>query len=209
MHKSLRKLCLVFGTGILCCSAVFADVFTVEANVLYYDTENSDSTDEIEYGHEEQLLSLLKNNSEIDTLVLNSFGGLVAAAHDMADLVIDAGLNTHVEFNCASACVTVFLAGKTRTLALGGKIGFHKGWWDAASIEEYYNSEKESEGWATPFDFASWLYEDTQGEIFTEFEYLLERGVSAGFSIKTLKAGSDGMWYPRRSELLEGGILRD
>ena len=209
MQKSLRKLFLGFGTGILCCSAVFADVFTVEANVLYYDTENSDSTDEIEYGHEEQLLSLLKNNSEIDTLVLNSFGGLVAPAHDMADLVIDAGLNTHVEFVCASACVTIFLAGKTRTLALGGKIGFHKGWWDAGSIEEYYNSEKETKGWATPFDFASWLYEDTQGEIFTEFEYLLKRGVSPGFSIKTLKAGSDGMWYPRRRELLEGGILKD
>ena len=112
MHKSLRKLFLGFGTGLVCCSAAFADVFTVEANVLYYDTENSDSTDEIEYGHEEQLLSLLKNNSEIDTLVLNSSGGFVAAAHDMADLVIDAGLNTHVEFNCASACVTIFLAGK-------------------------------------------------------------------------------------------------
>ena len=128
MHKSLRRLFLVFVVGIFCCSAVFADVFTVEANVLYYDTENSDSTDEIEYGHEEQLLSRLKNNSEIDTLVLNSSGGLVGAAQDMADLVIDAGLNTHVEFVCASACVTIFLAGKTRTLALGGKIGFHKGW---------------------------------------------------------------------------------
>jgi len=209
MHKSLRKLFLGFGTGILCCSAVFADIFTVEANIIYYDTENTDGTDGIEYGHEEQLLSLLKNNSKIDILVLNSSGGLIAPANDMADLVIDAELNTHVEFECVSACVTIFLAGKTRTLALGGKIGFHKGWWDAASIEEYYNSEKESEGWATPFDFASWLYEDTQGEIFTEFEYLLERGVSPGFSIKTLKAGSDGMWYPRRRELLEGGILRD
>ena len=47
MHKSLRRLLLVFGAGIFCCSAVFAEVFTVEANILYYDTENSDSTDEI------------------------------------------------------------------------------------------------------------------------------------------------------------------
>ena len=146
MRKSLRKILIAYWIGIFCCSAVFADVFTVEANFLYYDTENSDSAYEIAFGHEEQLLSLLKRNSEIDTLVLNSSGGLVAAAHDMADLVIDAGLNTHVEFICASACVTIFLAGKARTLALGGKIGFHKGWWDAASIEEYYNSEKETKG---------------------------------------------------------------
>ncbi|MBT4872974.1 MAG: hypothetical protein HON39_10090, partial [Marinovum sp.] len=90
MHKSLRKLFLGFGTGILCCSAVFADIFTVEANIIYYDTENTDGTDGIEYGHEEQLLSLLKNNSKIDTLVLNSSGGLIAPANDMADLVIDA-----------------------------------------------------------------------------------------------------------------------
>ena len=130
-------------------------------------------------------------------------------ANEMADLVIDARLSTHVEFSCESSCATVFLAGKKRSLALGGKIGFHKSYWEADSIKEYYESEKETEGWSNFFDFASWMYEDTQSEIFTEFEYLIERGVTPKFAIETLRAGSDGMWYPRRSNLFEGGVLTE
>ena len=186
-----------------------ADVFTVEDNVLYYDTVNSDITDEISEGHEEELLRILKKHDEIDTLILNSGGGLVYVANEMADLVIDARLSTHVEFSCESSCATVFLAGQKRSLALGGKIGFHKSYWEADSIKEYYESEKETEGWSNFFDFASWMYEDTQSEIFTEFEYLIERGVTPKFAIETLRAGSDGMWYPRRSKLLEGGVLTE
>lgn len=189
--------------------AANADPFIVKENKLIYDTENSDQTTEISFGHEEELLQILRDHSQIDVLVLNSGGGIIGAANEMADLVIDADIDTFVEGSCESACVTIFLGGKNRKLALGGKIGFHASWWAADSIEEYYNSEKEGEGWETPFDFASWLYEDTQAEIFSEFEYLLERGVKPQFAIQTLKAGSDGMWYPRRKELLEGGILTE
>ena len=88
----------------------------------------------------------------------------------------------------------------------GKKVG-HKGYWEATSIKSYYDANKEDEKWANPFEFASWLYEDTQSDVFKEFEYLLERGVKPDFAIKTLKADSDGMWKPRRSELLSGGIL--
>ena len=190
-------------------ASALADVFTVKNNVLYYDTVNSNITDEISEGHEEELLRILKKHDEIDTLILNSGGGLVYVANEMADLVIDARLSTHVEFSCESSCATVFLAGKKRSLALGGRIGFHKSYWEADSIKEYYESEKETEGWSNFFDFASWMYEDTQSEIFTEFEYLIERGVTPKFAIETLRAGSDGMWYPRRSKLLEGGVLTE
>jgi hypothetical protein len=186
-----------------------ADVFKIEDNILYYDTENSDITDEVSEGHEEELLTILKEHHEIDTLILNSGGGFVYVANEMADLVIDAKLNTHVEFSCESSCATIFLAGTKRSLALGGKIGFHKSYWEADSIKEYYESKKETEGWSNIFDFASWMYEDTQSEIFTEFEYLIERGVTPKFAIETLRAGSDGMWYPRRSKLFEGGVLTD
>ena len=63
--------------------------------------------------------------------------------------------------------------------------------------------------WETPFEFASWLYEDTQAEVFSDFEYLLERGVNAQFAIRTLKASSDSMWYPRRVELEAAGVLTE
>jgi len=182
-------------------------LFNVVGNKLYFDTENTMGVDEINFNHADNLFDILKSNNQIQTLILNSEGGMTNAAIDIADLVIDAGLDTHVEENCLSACVTIFLAGNNRSLALGGKIGFHKGYWEASNIKSYYINNKKDEKWADPFEFASWLYEDTQSDVFKAFEYLLERGVKAGFAIKTLKADSDGMWKPRRSELLLGGIL--
>jgi len=182
-------------------------LFKVVGNKLYYDTENNDRVDQIEFSHTDNLFDILKSNDQIQVLVLNSTGGLVQAAFDMADLIIDAGLDTHTEGTCLSACVTVFLAGKNRSLDLGGKIGFHKGRWVGSDIEDYYNSHKKVEKWADPFEFASWLYEDTQSDVFKEFEYLLERGVKPSFAIKTLRADADGMWKPRRTELISGGIL--
>ena len=52
-------------------------------------------------------------------------------------------------------------------------------------------------------------HEDTQAEVFSDFEYLLERGVNAQFAIRTLKASSDNMWYPRRAELEAAGVLTE
>ena len=182
-------------------------LFRVVGTKLYFDTENTVGVDEINHNHDENLFDILKSNNQIQTLVLNSKGGIIIAASDMADLVIDAGLDTHVEENCLSACVTIFLGGNNRSLALGGKIGFHRGYWEAASMREYYEDNKIDEEWADPFEFSSWIYEDTQSGVFEEFEYLLERGVQASFAIKTLKADADGMWEPRRSVLRSGGIL--
>ena len=182
-------------------------VFRVEKNKVYYDTENPEGVDGINYHHVDNLLEILKSNNQIQTLVLNSGGGYAEAAQELADLVLDAELNTYVENICKSACVNVFLAGTVRGLALGGRIGFHKGYWGSASLKEYYDDHKIDEGWADQFEFASWLYEDTQSDIFRDFEYLLERGVEPAFAIKTLKADSNGMWEPRRSELRSAGVL--
>ena len=183
--------------------------FKVDGDTIYYDTENTEGIDEIDYGHEEELLNLLKKHEGIKTIVLNSHGGFIEPAQDMSSLIIDANLNTYVEFECARACVAMFLGGKNRALALGGKLGFHKSYWETDSIKEYYESEKEDQKWSNPFEFASWLYEDTQKDIFKKFEYLLQRDVLPRFAIETLKAGSVGMWYPRRKELLKGGVLTE
>ena len=98
-----------------------------------------------------------------------------------------------MEHFCESTCVTIFLAGQKRTFTLGFKIDFNARWWDAASVEKYYYSEKPDWVWQTLFDFAACLYEDTHSEIISEFEYFLECGVKPGFVIQTLKAGADGM----------------
>ena len=198
---------ILFALSILSASFAQAEPFKLDNNALFYSTGDGAEVLEIDWGHEEELLQILRKHKEIDTLILKSEGGIVEVADKMADLVIDAELNTFVEENCESACVTIFLAGKNRIMELGAKIGFHASWWPAENIQSYYQNNKEDKDWETPFEFASWLYEDTQKEIFRQFEYLLERGVQPHFAIQTLKAESDGMWYPRRRELLDGGIL--
>ena len=49
---------------------------------------------------------------------------------------------------------------------------------------------------------------DTQKQIFRDMEYLIERGVEPLFAIKTMKAESEDMWYPRRKELEAAGVIR-
>lgn len=208
-YSRFRSLIVSLMSVILLGTSANAEIFKVVESQLFYDTDTDSDVSEIDWGHEKQLLTILKQNPEIHTLVLKSSGGLISVANEMANIVIDAGLDTLVVENCESACVTIFIAGNNRKLELGGKIGFHSSWWSAEDMKQYYEDEKEHEGWNSPFEFASWLYEDTQAAIYEEFEYLIERGVKPNFAIQTLKAGADGMWYPRRKQLLEGGILTE
>ena len=66
---------------------------------------------------------------------------------DDGGIIIDFELDTRVTDECASACVTLFLAGESRQLDRGGRLGFHRSSWDAASMEEYYKDARADIGW--------------------------------------------------------------
>lgn len=184
--------------------------FRIEGETLFYNTdvvEGEDGEDDITWEDVEKIEALLSEN-EIKLLNINSAGGYIYAADYLADLVIDYDLDTNVSGTCDSACTTVFLGGNKRTIDRGSWLGFHQSYWGAEAIENYYKEMKEEEEWSTPFEFASWMHDDTQSEILTDLEYLIERKVSASFAIKTLQASSDDMWYPRRKELENAGVIR-
>lgn len=149
---------------------------------------------------------ILKNNPAISKLVLKSQGGLEEEALDIADLIIDFDLDTHA-FICESSCTLLFIAGNKRTLQRGHKLGFHRTYWSAESLERYYDYYQED--YDSVFDFTSWVYDDTQNMLFKKFEFLIERGVEPLFIIKTLQADSDGMWFPRRKELKNANFIND
>jgi len=184
--------------------------FRVEGDTLFYNTEvveSDDGEENITWDDVEKIESILSKN-EIKRLNINSGGGYLYAANYLADLVIDYDLDTNVSGTCESSCTNVFLGGNKRTVDRGSWLGFHQTHWASDAIEEYYQELKEEKEWKTPFEFASWMHEDTQAEILTDLEYLIERGVSAAFAIKTLQASSDDMWYPRRKELENAGVIR-
>ena len=188
-----------------------SEKFKVEGEVLHYNTELA--VNEIDRGIQEEdsdkLLKTLKNNPNIKTIHLTSWGGLISTAVEMADIIIDFELDTHVKEICFSACPLLLVGGETRTLERGSKIGFHRSSWESDSMKSFYEDKETREiyGWKNEFDFSSWVYDDSQEEIYSQFKYYLERGVSPSFVIETMKARSEDGWYPRRKDLLEANVI--
>ena len=186
-----------------------ASKFELNGSTLIYDTSSASNEQEQEITWEDvdELDALLKSEQSIKEIELNSAGGDVDAAFYMADLIIDYELDTNVNGTCESACTLMLLAGERRTVERGSWVGFHQSYWDAPYIQGYFERNKDTKGWSNAFEFASWMYEDTQREVLRNLQYFVERGVDAGFAIKTMKATSDDMWYPRRKELEAAGVI--
>ena len=90
-----------------------------EFNAIY-------ATGEIKAGDADKLLGISSERTAT-TLLINSEGGLVAAAIAVAEVIKHLGLKVHVPDMCASACAAViFPAGKTSTLSDHGVLGFHE-----------------------------------------------------------------------------------
>ena len=183
--------------------------FELNGSTLIYDTSSAsdEREQEITWKDVDELDAFLKSERSIKEIELNSAGGDVEAAFYMADLIIDYELDTNVNGTCESACTLMLLAGERRTVERGSWVGFHQSYWDAPYIQGYFERNKDSKGWSNAFEFASWMYEDTQREVLRNLQYFVERGVDAGFAIKTMKATSDDMWYPRRKELEAAGVI--
>ena len=171
-----------------------------------------DGSDLIFKGYIEQDLyldikSTLIANPSVTRLILDSEGGLEDTAFDVSDLIIDFELDTHAIY-CESSCTILFVSGDKRTLQRGRKIGFHRTYWDSADLEGYYGYFKDEYN-NNVFDFTSWVYDDAQETIFTKMQFYIERGVEPLFIIKTLQTKSEGMWYPRRKELLNANFITE
>ena len=185
--------------------------FRVDGATLIYDTETTVEGDEAEITTADagRLRDVLRATEGVRVLELNSVGGSVFASEQMARIVLDFELDTIVSGSCVSSCVTIFLAGKSRRMMLGSQIGFHRWSWSGQSMQEYYEDQKAVEEWATPFDFASWVFEDAQAETYKYLDYLLRRGVDPVFAIRTRKVAAETEWYPTRLEMLQAGVLTE
>lgn len=183
--------------------------FRVDGDRLIFDTYNVPEgvEDSLDTGDVKGLRHMLEANPGISVLELNSSGGSLWGARKMSDVIIDYELDTHVHGDCNSSCVRLFLSGKDRSMSRGSRMGFHRTWWSSKSIESYYGSEAEQEGWNSAFDMASWIYEDTQREVHESLMFMIERGVDPLFAIQTLKSPSSNMWFPYRLKLRAAGVL--
>ena len=211
--RVLRALAL---TTLLICAwspAAWAqsERFSVHGDRLIFDTtvEIDGKYRDIRRLDVNMLRDRLRENPGVRVLEINSTGGGHYPSVDLASVVIDFELDTHVAETCESSCVTVFLAGARRTMARGGRIGFHQLSWDAETMQDYFDDNAERREWETPFDFAEWVYEDTQTETYNRLTYMVARGVDPGFAIQTIRKPDTSMWFPYRAVLLAAGVLTE
>ncbi|WP_234417109.1 hypothetical protein [Loktanella sp. Alg231-35] len=221
----LRRFALVMGLLVGVATPLFAEKsastidaeenttaskFTVDGDTLIYNSQIEIDGRYAEISEEDidLLAEHLRQNKDISVLQLTSSGGVIWVGADMAQIVLDFELDTLVVDECSSACVTVFLAGARREMTRGSRIGFHQSSWDAQDIQDYYKYWREQSHWHTPWDFAAWLYGDTQHETAEQIAYMLARGVDPEFAVETKKY-RPGMWFPSRQELQTAGVLRE
>ena len=179
-------------------------------DVLVYDTINTTAaSSDIENEDIPVLRALLKANPQVRMLELNSAGGSVWASQIISDIVIDYELDTRVDGDCDSSCVTIFLAGNSRSMTRGSRLGFHQVQWSAANIFEYYEREAENYGWEDPWEFAEWVYLDTQQEVYLALNYMVSRGVDPGFAIQSIRKPDGALWRPHRAVLRAAGVLTE
>jgi hypothetical protein len=58
-------------------------------------------------------------------ITINSQGGNIFAARGFHRLIVERGLNTHINTECYSACTIIFIAGQNRTANTSAIFGFH------------------------------------------------------------------------------------
>lgn len=142
---------------------------------------------EITYGSAQALLQVVRGNPEIKVLVLESVGGYIKPALQIATALQLRGATTYVETYCLSACTVLFLAGKTRVIGPEAALGFHRAW----------REEKDEKK----------LSHDTQATNAVLLDRLLQRGVDDDFAERVLATPGTDMWYPSQQELLENGVI--
>ncbi|WP_052261720.1 COG3904 family protein [Leisingera sp. ANG-M1] len=206
----LACMCLTFPLAAAAKDAL-PQKFSLQGKTLVYDTETDVQGEAAEISNDDiaKLREILKKTPGISELQLNSTGGSVYAGEEIAGLVLEYGLDTSIDGACISACVDVFLAGNRRRMTIGSRIGFHQRSWPAPAVHKYYRSERKAQRWATPFEFGSWIYVDTQREIHNHLSYMVARGVDPGFAIETLRTEPGSEWFPSRLRLIAAGVLRE
>ncbi len=141
---------------------------------------------DVEPGITARFKLFLAQHSKVKTVVLHSDGGNIYEARGVSKLIRDQGLSTRVDGICQSACTTIFIGGKVRSLAKSAKLGFH----------QYRMNAKYQVG------FSNIELEQTRDR-----SLFLSAGVKSGFVDKMFAFDANEMWFPNREQLRRAGVI--
>jgi len=158
---------------------------------------------------ETEVISYLFDHPEIKTLRVTGPGGYGPAGRAISDYLIQHSINTEAFGECDSACARIFLGGKSRMLAPGATLGFHRPWIVKESEKRFYEANRIKENWEEEFDYVPWIYDVAIGDVVEGITFLRSRGVEMDFILKIYSISSYDMWEPSREELVEAGVLTE
>jgi len=138
-----------------------------------------------EHGMTERLKNRLARDRGVERIVLTSSGGFIFEGRGVGKLIADRGLDTHVDGSCYSACARAFIAGRTRTIAAGATLGFHRYRLDAV--------------YPVPF-----IDVDTEQD--KDRAFYRSRGVGDAFLSRMFDTVPPDLWIPSTDTLLESGV---
>jgi len=142
----------------------------------------------LELGITRALADRLRASPQARQIVLNSAGGNIFEARGLNRLIREAGLDTQVSGggSCRSACTTVFIGGRARSIDPGGRLGFHRYRVDA--------------------DYAV-LNADPAGQQARDRALFLQAGVADWFVDRMFDSAAADMWFPDPGELVAAGVV--
>jgi hypothetical protein len=121
----------------------------------------------------------------VRTVSLAGPGGLLHEADAIARILVARGVDTVVDGECASACVHMFAAGRTRWLGADARVGLHRA--GHACMP-------------TPADAPPSASDRRLAQ------FLEERGVAAWFAERVLATPFESLWVPSRDDLVVSGL---
>lgn len=188
-----------------------ADRLHVSGNVLHFDMgyrgSDQEYSRELEQTDVLPFLDILFENPVIDTVSVSGPGGYGPASEKIIEKILSLGLNTTAFGDCISACANIFLAGQSRALLPGARLGFHRPYIIKEEELAYFEAHRERMGWREEFDYVPWIYDIGLTDMVEAFSYMSSRGVSVDFISRAYSIDSFSVWYPDYNMLIAEGVL--
>jgi len=136
----------------------------------------------IKFGLTDDVNTYLEKYPQIDTLHLESIGGRVNEAMELAKVVEKKNLNTYVSDICFSACSYIFIAGDERMVEPTARLGFHQP------------------------SFPGLAQEELKSQIARDKRFFIKKGIEKDFVDKIFKVPSETILQVEYEELKKVGV---
>lgn len=141
---------------------------------------------DFDHGVTKDLEAVVRQYPGITGIVLTSRGGTPFEGRGVARVILEHRLDTFVVTACYSACTIAFIAGKRRTLAPEGRLGFHQYGLEGRCQVPFADIEKQQK---------------------IDLVFFGAQGVGSEFLAKVYASPSSEIWQPSSDELIGAGVV--